>query len=52
MAAYIDHAAFAVRDLDWHRRFFHKVLGMEEEKKPCQSRRTGPGVVLWRGPAL
>ena len=32
MAAYIDHAAYAVRDLDWHRRFFRKVLGMEEEK--------------------
>ena len=32
MAAYIDHAAYAVRDLDWHRRFFREVLGMEEEK--------------------
>ena len=32
MAAYIDHAAYAVRDLDWHRRYFREVLGMEEEK--------------------
>ena len=32
MAAYIDHVAYAVRDLDWHRRFFREVPGMEEEK--------------------
>ena len=32
MAAYIDHAAYQVRDPDWCRRFFHEVSGMEEEK--------------------
>lgn len=29
MAAYIDHAAYQVEDLDWYIRFFHEVYEMD-----------------------
>lgn len=47
MAAYIDHAAYQVRDLDWCRRFFHEVFGMEEEKSRVSA--DGLGQVWFRG---
>lgn len=33
MAAYIDHAAYYVHQMDWYLTFFREVFGMEVEKE-------------------